>query len=445
MVNSLGKVLERMQVVLIFFVASAIVLLLLNEDVKDRRVSVMADEFIMEATKDGCLTREEYLIFIDSVAKLDDSFEVELTRKTYITEPYYELAVESKLQDYFRGRNVRRSVYLPVETVEFEEPDVNTLVLQTETNASVLADLVGVTGYVPLPKDSEEAGVPVEGVVYEAVRPVQECYAGEKLVTVVKVEEAGNIYYMECDAEVAPSSSSDVMLKRLGMPIGVTINVVVFPRTYTCANMHTIALTRERIDLNKATSTYGTCPNCVVEPADIVPSVDTVTKVVGTPWSELGLTFVVVYKDGHSVPLAYNEDGFYWDYDRNYAGQQVVTVSYKGLVEECFNVKLTARECTVCGSLCMNRANSDYMRFSYCDACLVGSPFYFGETYVREEVVHNGGIVNVLDAEGVYYFNRGDYVKVELSRVRRGLPIPFLTERGISPVISGGFVRTKGR
>ena len=64
---------------------------------------------------------------------------------------------------------------------------------------------------------------------------------------------------------------------------------------------------------------------------------------------------------------------------------------------------------------------------------------------MQEDVAHHMEITERLDVNGEYLFNRGDYLKVTLKRIRDGIPVPFLSNRRTVPVISDGFIRTKGR
>lgn len=437
--NPLEKTWERILAILLFFAVPAILFLLLNEDVIDRRIATMTDEFVMEVTKDGVLTTEEYLIFENAVASMQGGYKIELRHQKYTTTPYYEFSDNNTIHNYFKERNNLAKSYVMVDEIEIQPVDTSKLKLQEQTNASVLASM-STNSYVPLPDDNNTS----EDIVYEAVVPVQECYDGEKLVTVVKVYKDGMVFYAECDpVTVTGSGTGQAKLALNGSLIDETITVIVYPKTFTCSNGHVQATTKERIETYKSTGSYGLCDYCSLIPKSITLK-NTLTATVGTTWEELAPEFTVTYMNGKTETIKHDQKGLYHDYDSNYCGTQTVTVSYKGFKTECFDITLTGRKCS-CGQVCSERSYNDYLRFNYCDTCLTTVPFYFGDSYVQEDVVHHKEIAEILDNEGKYVFNRGDYLQVTLTRLDGGIPLPFMTRPRTIPIMSDGFIRTSGK
>lgn len=438
--DAFEKVLSRVLMILLFFVATGVVFLLFAEDAKERRVSTLADDFITEATKDGVLTKEEYLIFSDSLASFNEGYEIKLEHQSYMEDVSYRMADAGKIGEYFASRNILLKPYVPIE--EFELPIVNTegISLQQETNASIMASL-SVDRYVPLPDDDI-----TEFNTCEALVSIQECYEGENLITVVLVRESGMVYYLACDdIKITGTGTATVELKYRDVPVGATVDVTVYPRTRVCAEGHESVLTREMINEYKITGTYGGCEHCSMVPDSISVDSDTVNSVVGTEWKNLPMVLNVLFKDGHTDSVSLDDEELFHDYDANYCGSQTVTVSYRGLKAECATVVLEGADCISCNNKCIERSFADYSRFKYCNTCLSTAPFYFGDTYTLKEVVHHEEIMKSLDTEGFYVFNRGDYLKVSVKRIADGIPVPFLSKRRSTPVVSGGDIRTNGR
>lgn len=149
--------------------------------------------------------------------------------------------------------------------------------------------------------------------------------------------------------------------------------------------------------------------------------------------------------DGHTEIIPCNQPDLYHDYDLNYCGEQVVTVSYKGVSKTCFEITLVGGECISCGGACTNRSFNDYSRFKYCDACLAMAPFYLGQSYKHKDSTQNEEIMETLDLKEVYYFSRNDYIKVSITRMSKSTGLPFLTNQTSIPIMVGGTVKTNGK
>lgn len=430
------KMIMMVLITVFFFIVPALLLLRLGEHEKKQRIDTLEKEFIQDATKDGVLTENEYLIFADAIARLG-GYDIILEHTSYVKEVSYEISTEEKLEEYFRGRNILTQNYVPVYPVELQAVDPEHLVLQKETNASVFSALES-GGYIPLP-DDEATNV----LTYESVRPVQECYSGETLVTVVKVSDNGWYYYVEADPLlVTGTGTSVVTLSIAGEPISATVSVSVYPKTYICTNGHEMAFTEEKLVHWKATGDYGACESCASVPTMIKADRPLVTAEVGTEWSALPVSLSVLFLDGHEENLLLEDSELFVNYDKNYCGTQNVTVSYKGAVSQCFEVFLHGKRCAVCGGICEERSLVDYQRFNYCNQCLAGTPFYFGDTYTQKYEMSNDDIIDRLTDQGMYYFERGDYFTVSVYYMEKSI----LSYQGSEfPVVNGGHMRTRGR
>lgn len=428
----------RAVIILIMFAAPAIIFILYGESMKRLSAESIIDEFKEDVSADGVLTLDEYLIFVNSLAELKEGYEVSFEHSIYSEDVFYELADEAKLRNYFSNRNVLAQPDLKVVPLVFEPLDTSVLKMQNETNASVLA-MISKDGYVPLPKDDDG------NATYVPVVPVQSCYEGEPLVTVVYVEEGGLAYYAEADAvRVTGSGTADVSLSLNGKSIPASISVTVHKRTCKCANGHTVLNTIERID---EYATYGrilTCELCAEEPMEIVPSISSLTGNVGTSWADLGLGFDVIYMDGHVEYVLPEDEELFHNYDSNYYGTQTVSVSYKGFTDKVLKVTLKGNYCKACGAECALRNAADSSRYEYCDLCLSDKPFFFGDTYLLTNVVYHKDIMNALESKGVYYLNRGDYLRIVVSKSTQGVMLPFMNDRMMYTILNGVEIRTDG-
>ena len=437
--NILDKVYERITMIVIFFLVSTIIFTLLSSNMVDQRAEIITNSFVMTTMADGVLTAEEYKIFLQEVSNLQQGYEVELEHQTYTDVPYYEFTTASAIADYFSQRNVLKSKYLEVESIIYEDIDPASVVLQTMTNDNVIQSLA-IGGYLPLPDDGIVGSAPV----YEAVLPVQECYEGEQLVTVVRVQDNGMVYYMECDDFVmAGVGTGLVPLEYNGTSVGTSVLTTVYPRTRMCAEGHETTVTPEMIALYKSSGDYGACPLCSYTPISIAAT--DVNTLVGTEWVDLPTVITVTYQNGDTEVIEKDDPELYYDFDSNYCGVQNVTLSYRGLQQQCMLVTLRERSCVACGALCSQRSYTDYERFNYCETCLAAKPFYMGEIYNLTDIKLHEDIISTLETTGEYKFMRGDYIKVTLTRVGRGLPIPFVNKETIVPIITSGYIRTTGQ
>lgn len=436
--DSIRKVTERALFAILFF-GAIVVFLLYTENIRHKQLEKMAEEFIYSMTSDGDLTEIEYYVFLDSVASVDVGVSVELSHFSYEDNPYYNRYSADEIADYYKGRNVLSDKVLPIFALNYPAQDGSAYALQDKTNAGVLSNITE-DGYVPLPNEDYSGAT-----LYTPVCPSQKVYVGEALCTVVRVIENGITFYRTADDSVVGFVGSGTYeLTVDGAGTGAYISIVSYPRTITCVNGHETVLTPDSIALYESTGSYGACAYCALEPDYISASASSVTSTVGTELADLGLIFYVTYKDGHREEVQVTDRRLYSTYDPSYYGTQTVRFSYLNCETEVFTCTLKGAACQNCGAECKDKYRPDYDRFPYCFACMEDMPFFTGTTYTQTEFSSNDEIVTALMNGQVCYFKRGDYVKVKLTYMQDGIPLPFLAAKRSMPIIIGEEIRTNG-
>ncbi len=157
---------------------------------------------------------------------------------------------------------------------------------------------------------------------------------------------------------------------------------------------------------------YG-CPSC----SKIVVSIEAKLRNGGTQvqyGSELRLAVVLIYKDGHRE-IAYND----WSvegYQAEVLGMQTLTVTYKELQTTLTIEVINSLSKTVCinGHVYYLNADGSDPGCPYCsiDGTTESSQDYF-------ECFYTDTILEELYANGIYYFEAGDYITVTV------IPKPF--------------------
>lgn len=438
--NSFRKVVERVLMVVIFFIGTSLFFLLYTDIIQYRYIKQLCTQFAYEVAKDGVLSEADYHVFLDGLSGLETSIEVKLSHTGYEDVPYYAYCTEDEIFSYFSGRNKLPTVQLPLLPVSFPSIYPEKLKMQDKTNAGMLSSL-SFDSYVPLPEDDVTTAA-----VYSAVCDTQRVYVGEELCTVVKVTENGLTYYDVADTVIVGFTGTCVYeLEKNGIPTGAEVTISSYPRTVTCAYGHETLFSPERVAEYEATGEHGACTFCAMVPTDITASSQTVTAVIGTSLEDLGITVSVVYLDGHTEEVNLSDKELFSSYSASYCGEQAVQFSYKGFEKEVFTCNLTGGICSICGTPCSRRCKEDYDRFPYCDSCMVNIPLYRGETYSQIEFTDNTEIITMLQTQKVYYFERGDYFEIFLSYAGEGRAIPFLSSDIKMPVVIGGNIRTDGK
>lgn len=370
-------------------------------------IRYVSDTFLDRVSATGTLTYNDYVIYADSIAKLNKGYEVQVLQRSYIRTPYYDFLTANEIAAYYLGRNIRKNIEL---NTDFDMPvlqEEEIFLLQEESNATIFSALAG--EYVPLP----EEGSSITNVTYTAVRPTQKVYVKESLITVcLKESETGYEYVVADPVSITQTGDRVVELTLNGVPLGTSVSVSVYPRQLVCSNGHTYSCTKEMIANKEATGVWAGCPYCRIEVKTITFLPNTILTNVGTDLVTAGLCCQVEYMDGHTEVVFPDAEGFTTDYDASYCGTQQVRVSYKGKVQGGLTVTTKGGSCIVCGAECKNRNDTDYMLEKYCEQCLAGVPFFFGETYVEESITTMDEIHTILLQDGEYKFNRNGYLEI---------------------------------
>jgi len=125
--------------------------------------------------------------------------------------------------------------------------------------------------------------------------------------------------------------------------------------------------------------------------------------------SELNLSVILIYRDGHRE-TAYND----WSvegYDAQVLGNQILTVTYKGhqisLTVEVVNSLIK----TVCINGHVYYLNADGSDPG-CPYCNLDGNIEFSQGYI--DCIYTDTILEELYANGIYYFDKGDYITVTI-------------------------------
>lgn len=189
----------------------------------------------------------------------------------------------------------------------------------------------------------------------------------------------------------------------------VTIKVMVrYPRGI-CANGHMYYRTDGEDTL---------CPYCKAYPKTItVIGAETVPFCItkGKALSGSGIRLRVVYYDDHEEIISM---GWSDNLDKNYIGEQTVTIVYKGAVTTLLvkneRVKVP---CPVCGyEYSLHPDNTD----PGCPKCLSAIPVFTGNVLRYTETMPCGEILDeIYHREGICYFTRGDRLELKLWKMAK--------------------------
>ena len=408
MIHAIRKIMNWLLFVLVIFIGPTMFIKSYVVDNEMEYIRHVSDTFLDKVSATGTLTYNDYMIYADSIAKLNNGYEIQVLHSSYVDTPYYDFLSADEIEAYYLSRNIRKKI--EIDTVSNipaiqEEP----LVLQEESNATIFSALAG--EYAPLPDE----GSATNQITYTAVRPVQRVYQNEPLITVCLKESQFGYQYVIADAvSVAGVGNRTIELTLNGVPIGAFVSVEVYPRTLVCNNGHTYSCTKEVIANKELTGVWAGCPYCNMEVKQIEFLPDNVVTQIGTDLVTTGLRCQVEYMDGHTEIVLPDADGFTTNYDSFYCGTQQVSVSYQGIVQDGLTVTTRGGTCTSCGAECKNRNYADYILEKRCEQCLSGFPFYFGETYVEESVTTTSEIYDLLEQDGEYQLSRDSYFKISV-------------------------------
>ena len=377
-----------------------------KEEYRIRYAEAIMEEFLVDISAEGKISMEDYEILIANLDRAVPDCEVKLLYTKYVPQPVYTAVSKEELTQYYLSRNLRNVTEIIPYIPESQEGIAENLCLQTETNATVLAAVEN--EYVPLPgKD--------ESFLVEAVRPYQEIYEGEALVTLCRIRSPNGIYYAE--AEQITAIKTGTVLLRLHTENGeyhVPVEVLLHPRQLTCSNGHCVVNSPEVLEQWKKTGVVS-CFYCRQLPEYISTNVSLVQKETGTKLTGQELWFNVSFMDGHQEKITPESDGWQDTYDENYCGVQAVSVFYRGKETGVVIVSENSG-CVQCGQACNERCFKDYLEFPYCVECMSQVPLFNGTVAMEERQISGNEIVTSLDENGEYILRSGDFVTLYLRK-----------------------------
>lgn len=409
MTDSISKIIERIMLIIVCMAGPALFFLLSRASQKEVFAEELSRDFLEAVASAGGIRVADYMVFRDGLAGID-GFETRLDYTTYHTEPVYGYYGRAGIEAFFSGRNRRDTYYSRTTAPDAEDADPSALRMQRDTNARVLARLMDEG--LPLGND-----IPLASYTYEAFVPVQELYAGEYIATVLKVDTGRTVYYTEGD--LLPATGSGVQSFRLsvgGVPVNAYVSAVVWPRQITCrvcGNRYTC--TDKVVEYYRENGIWAYCPYCRTLVKDITADYPSVTVPVGTKEADItGITFTAEYYDGTTETLALS--GLSHNYSPGYAGEQEITVSYKGydkagickIITEC-------PPCTGCGARITDRNAADCRLYPLCPGCMEGIPVFLGECAVIPETFPDSAVTDQLLKEGVFPMGRNDYLELTVN------------------------------
>ena len=377
-----------------------------SEECQLRCAELVVEDFLYVSTVDGRITSQEYQNMITRLNRLEPGYEAQVVMVDYELQPCYALLSQEELDRYYMNRNIRKEMDLQDIANSVTEVDAAGLKLQKETNASVMA--AGAQDFLPLPEEETTLRV-------EAVRPKQEIYEGEPLITVCKVStESGNYYAEATDIVVWESGTVWLELWIQEMVLYVPVEVVCYPRYTKCENRHVIVNTEEVVDATRNNGNVQ-CPYCAMYPVSMECRTPLIDKKTGCNLTKEEIWLEVCYMDGHRERVTPDSVEWQDNYDENYCGIQPVTIRYRGL-EEMVMVISENEVCKNCDSACNERCFGDYEKFPYCTACMSEVLLFTGETYYEEQVRALDNMFHLLQKNEKVELNLGEYLAVILKK-----------------------------
>lgn len=400
----MGRITEKFFDVILFLGIGMVSLLLFGcyweGEYENRCAEAVLEAFLQQTSIQGGFSAEEFEILLNDIQRIDRELSVELEVTKQHMEPCYALLTKERISDYYIGRNVRKTKeMIPAELVETEE-NTDQMKLQTDTNASILAE--GKTQYLPLPEENMEYGV-------FAVRPEQWVYEGEELITLCLVTSDEGYYYVEAEPICADRSGKIKLRLYIGSELyEPEVNVRCEPRTKRCENGHVITNTRERI-AQEQNGECVECPLCRKTPVKVTAEIVQAVYPVGSPLERILPEAEVVFLDGHTEVIRPGDIGWQDDYDENYCGFQTVTIMYYSATT-VVTIVTEGAMCKNCKETCGVRSFTDYQEFPYCASCMSEVPLFTGEVFLEEQKMGYAGLVAQMDSAGNVSLEKGDFI-----------------------------------
>lgn len=360
-------------------------------------------DFLDTVSAKGEIDRETYEDLTERIHNAKAEYDLNIETISYVLHPVYDYVSEEKIADYFMNRNIKKEKELQKWQQESESIEKEWLCFQTETNASILAAEQAVS--LPLPEN-------VVTEIIEAVRPVQEVYEDEELITLCKIVSEGKMYYAQ--AEPLQAKGSGILELRIALneeEYYIPVRVLCHPRHVVCDNGHEVINTRELIEEKKVTGKIN-CPFCARIPESISKSRALIKKQTGKKLTAEDLFLTVTYMNGTAEVITPESEEWQDTFDETYCGMQTVYVSYRGMQESI--IVLTENEmCKKCGNDCNERNREDYDTFPYCTECMSGMILFTGEVFEEKLCMKTDEIIVFLENGGLD-LKKGDFIVVQL-------------------------------
>lgn len=371
-----------------------------------RYAEIMMQEFLDDVSVKGKITLEGYEQLIWNLKRVSPDYEMEVSCIEYVFQPVYGKIPKEELDLYYMQRNVKKEIQIQNNEIWVEEEEIESLSLQVETNAEILA--AGCGEYVPLP----ETGA---GVVIEAVRTYQEVYEGEKIITLCRVSSEEGYYYAEAaDVQVFESGTVMLNIEIAGKQYKVPVEVLCYPRKVICPNGHEVVNVKSILEKLKQTN-YFDCPYCKVIPKEIICSEEVLQKKTGEKMTKEEVGMTVLFLDGHTEWITPDMEEWQDNFDENYCGIQQVIIRYRGK-EDTITVVTVNDNCMQCNKACSGRSYPDYKAFPYCTSCMSDALLFTGKICQEERQLKNGEFLARLDSESEVELNAGTLIMLYLTR-----------------------------
>jgi len=381
---------------------------------QSRYAELVMREFLYEVTVNGSVTQEEYEALLMRLQKINPEYVPEISCIVYDEEPVYALIPEEEIASYYMKRNVKKETeFKPYEWVLSEEkPEL--LCMQKESNAELLA-----SGKAMLPLPEEEIWN------IKALKPVQQIYEDENLVTMCHIQSEDGEFYAE--AEHMTCRTSGIAYLKLCLQnkeYQIPVQVYCYPRVVTCENGHEVVNSADILSEDNEISKL-LCPYCKVIPESISCKTGFLRKSTGIELSGKELEIMVTYLNGATEIISPGSLEWQDSFDVNYCGVQNVIINYRGK-ETTLSVYTENMGCRQCNGACNERNFQDYMSFPYCIKCMSQMELFTGTFYTERRIISESELISALEKSNLRDFKIGDFIRLTLTL--KGKPVIFLQE-----------------
>ncbi|MDF2590220.1 MAG: hypothetical protein K0S41_4063 [Anaerocolumna sp.] len=352
--------------------------------------------------------------------------------------PYYALTeaanyFESKMiEKGYRVIPVSKSPYKDHARVSTYDNSYHSQIDFTRNNVMLDRKVVyGVQTLYTLPHYKLRVGTPLCNEIIKSIVPThqdQVIYKGEPIITCATATFLdGSTKVILCNSSFNVNnigSNQTAILSYLGKDSATTtknftctVKVNVLPKSKTCINGHTYNLKNDGTDPG--------CPYCDAWLANLIvyqPTAGNLTMYKGTSLSDNGVILLATYLNGR---IEYVENGYVDNLDKNYIGQQTVTISYKGKYTS-LNVltKRKLKKCDICGRYYELFPDDTDPGCPYCAALI---PVFTGNVLKYFTIIEKNEILTeVYEESGIYYFDQGDYITIKVMNKSDTLATKFI-------------------